>query len=283
MENKKRKIVEQDKDLQLDQWKITFNPEKNKYCLKDNFMCVIYSPSQGGKTTLLRALLWQIRKHYDYIIIMSKNGLEEDLNYMCYKNHYFEDYNPSFLKFIYNENIKRNQKTGKFFKYLIVLDDQINYPHFHEDVTLKSIFTEWRHKGFSCILLVQFATSIAPHVRSNANEAILFKADANMMRYYYEHYSGSIRSQVFFKDFIDYYTDEYGVIIYHGHCGSLKPKNQFNNYRTPKNFIKRENFLYYMIRFWDFKKNLSKEQKEERKAEVLLHIENLKKKNGGKL
>lgn len=162
------------------QWKDIFDGS--------NFSMLIAGSSGSGKTRLLIQILKEIRKNYDYFIVLCPS-LEFSGDYKDFEKddkksegrsegrfQFFSEYNPSVLNEIMETQSEIIRKHGKNRcpKTVVILDDCLEFLRQHS--LIENLFFKGRHINISPIVLVQKLRGVSTILRVNTRYAIFFRA-----------------------------------------------------------------------------------------------------------
>ena len=180
---------------------------KHSSLLPDSVRCIIWGPSNCGKTNVMLSL------------ITEENGLKFNNLYVYSKSLYQPKY-----KFL--EDVMNKVRGVKYFQYAEndnILDPSEaseNSVFIFDDVAcdkqdkIRSYFSMGRHKAVDSFNLCQTYTRIPKHlIRDNANFIILFKQDDLNLRHIYDDHVGTDMSFDQFKCVCaESWKDRYGFL-----------------------------------------------------------------------
>ncbi len=148
--------------------------ENGNFKPNESYTMAVIGSTKSGKTTFLNYLVGKIRKQFDLIVLFSNsahNKIYDEIE--GYKNVItFSSFKEKVVKDLY----KFNKKTGNMFKFLLILDDEIDNK---ESRILKKMFTIYRNSGISTIFSGQDYTFINRASRNNINYVFLLKQNSS--------------------------------------------------------------------------------------------------------
>lgn len=131
-----------------------------------HFTSLFVAQSESGKTVLMMYLIKMLRKHYDMVILVSKNIQAEsyDLSkFDFYTNEMYLD------KVVYAIRYLQRTTNNKF-NILLIVDDIKT----RQKATIQDLFTNGRNSNITIMNLVQHPTMIDNHIRTNCKFIFLF-------------------------------------------------------------------------------------------------------------
>ncbi len=155
---------------------------------------LVLAPSFSGKTVLLQNLILDVyRGCFERIYIFSptieldttwrpvKDYIEKEIKPNKKERIYFDGYDPEELENIVKKqfnvvNYMKQNNHKKLYSILIILDDMAEEKDFlKHNKLLHALYTKGRHMGISTIISTQVYKSVAPTIRKNATNLIVFK------------------------------------------------------------------------------------------------------------
>lgn len=164
-------------------------------------LILINSPQGGGKSHLIRYIMYQHRKKFDYGIVFTNTYFEDDsFDYVPkdYVHPEFDEEILSNLMTIQQNLIKKNIIKEAF----VIFDDCIDRTQFESSI-LKRVCTQLRHYHITVIFSTQYANLLPTYMRTNCMSVIIFKTDSECnLKALYQSYGQMFDSFNAFKNFI---------------------------------------------------------------------------------
>lgn len=161
----------------------------------------VFALQGGGKSHLLRYLMYMTRKHYDFGIVFSNTG------FITTNFEYIAD--RSFIHLKYSDEVlcelmrimRERKEAGKPVKTFVIFDDCIAKPQWHSP-HLQALCTQVRHYDCTVIITTQHVTNVLPIFRGNAWKVFMFQTMAKAtLNALYEGYGQLFESPEDFKAF----------------------------------------------------------------------------------
>lgn len=163
----------------------------------------------SGKSHLIKYLLYQMRKKFDWGIVFTQTGFAGDNFDYIPKQFIHAKFSVEALvslKNIHKKLIEAGKKPSAF----IILDDILFGNHWKNEVFL-NIMTQVRHWGLTVLLSCQYPQSIPIMIRTNAFQVAVFgAATARALKGLFESYGQMFNS---YEEFRRYIMDNTG-----NHC-----------------------------------------------------------------
>jgi len=240
--------------LQLKKWDpCTMNPTSTIY---------IVMPRGGGKTTLLRDIMYCIRKAGKINVAVGFSPTEESTSAMDFlpRSLVHTKYDEIVIKNIY-ENQKKQWRRGKGSHVGLLLDDCAFDSSIFKSEIMKQLFLNGRHRRMMVLICSQYSLLIPPMIRSNLDVVIAGRDPilANRKKLY-ESFFGVVDSFAEFDRIFNACTQRYGVLVL------------VNNTKTRSNRLEDRIFWYRAKQYkhfkfcdkiyWDLDTSLGKEDDE---------------------
>ncbi|MCP4614004.1 MAG: hypothetical protein GY845_35405 [Planctomycetes bacterium] len=191
-----------------------------------------YSPTMGGKTQLLEDILFEQYDQFDDIYVWAKN--QYDFRYIQ------PDSDKRFVNFGRGRRCsalmqrlllqKSNDELPDNYEVCFIFDDQIDNKDFHGNEVLDLIASYGRQLHITTHITTQRPTRIGPMLRCNTRIALLYQPDTEIMKMYFNDFSGTMRNAELYRNTIDFYTRDYRVVIFHRNDKSGLWQQQFHHY-----------------------------------------------------
>lgn len=131
-----------------------------------HFTALFVAQSESGKTTLMMHLIKKIRKHYDLIILVTKNLQAE-----AYDLTKFDFYtNDVYLERVIHSLRYFQKSTNNMFNILLIIDDVKT----RSKLAIQELYTNGRNSNITTWTLVQHPTMVDNHMRTNCKFIFLF-------------------------------------------------------------------------------------------------------------
>lgn len=135
-------------------------------------LLLINSPQGGGKSHLIRYIMYQNRKRFDYGVVFSNTLFEDDSFDYIDDKYVHPEYNPDVVTKLM-EIQSKNQAKNAF----CVFDDCIDAAQF-KCPKLKQLCTQLRHYRITVIFATQYANLLPSWMRTNAMGVVIFRTDS---------------------------------------------------------------------------------------------------------
>lgn len=150
--------------------------------MPDNSVCIFVARRRGGKSFLMRDILYH-KKALEYGIIMS--GTEAQNNWykqFCPDLFIHNDYSANALENLIKHQRKRFRK-GEGKSCFLVLDDVIhNSKIICKDTNIRYTILNGRHIGLFTCIASQYIYSLGPEIRANCDYIFLCKENNHQNR-----------------------------------------------------------------------------------------------------
>jgi len=186
-----------------------------------NFSMLIAGSSGSGKTMLLRKILKECQKNYDYIVVLCPS-LEFSGDYKDFEPHdgknkkftLFHDYDPNVVKEIMQTQGDIIKRYGKKScpSVILILDDCLEFLRQHS--LIEKVFFKGRHINISPIVLVQKLRGVSTILRVNTKYAIFFRAgNTSEIEAFLDTYTGKRERKHIEGELIDWFKQLYSFLF----------------------------------------------------------------------
>lgn len=183
----------------------------------DNFSILLAGSSGSGKTQLLKQILKQSQKNYDYVVVLCPS-LEFSGDYEDFEENkkytQFGEYDPAVIREVMEtqgEIIKRHGKA-RCPKVVIILDDCLEFLKQHS--LIEKLFFKGRHINISPIVLVQKLKGVSTILRVNTRYAVFFRAgNSNEIEHFLEAYTGKRERSKIEEELHEWFKTPYSFLF----------------------------------------------------------------------
>jgi len=168
----------------------------------------------GGKSHLIRYMMYTLKKKFDYGVVFTNTFFEDDSFDYVNKKYIHPEYNEDVLTELMNiqANLIEEGKTQK--EAYCIFDDCIDASQF-KCPKLKQLCTQLRHYHITVIFATQYVNLIPPYMRSNAMYVVIFKTDSECsLKALYASYGQLFNNFNEFKNHIMHKLGNYKFIFY---------------------------------------------------------------------
>lgn len=177
-------------------------------------LIIINSPQGGGKSHLIRYIMYQYRKKFDYGICFTNTFFEDDSFDYIKRKYIHPRYNPDVMKGLMNiqADLIGQKKRGK--QAFVIFDDCLDAKQF-SDNNFQEICMQCRHYDITVIFAVQYCNIIPPFMRANAMSVVIFRTDSQAnLKALYESYGQAFNNYNEFKNYLMQKLGNYKFIYY---------------------------------------------------------------------
>lgn len=177
-------------------------------------LILINSPQGGGKSHLIRYMMYQLRKKLDYGIVFTNTFFEDDSFDYINKKYIHPEYNPNVLEGLMNIQANLIDARGPKKEAFVVFDDCIDPKQF-KDPKLKELCTQLRHYHITVIFATQYANILPTWLRANAMAVVIFRTDSECnLKALYQSYGQLFNNFNEFKNYVMQNLGNYKFIYY---------------------------------------------------------------------
>lgn len=192
----------------------------------DNFSMLLAGSSGSGKTQLLKQILKQSQKNYDYVVVLCPslefsgdyNDFEENKKFTM-----FSEYEPTVINEVMQTQADIIKRHGKVRcpKVVIILDDCLE--HLKQHSLIEKLFFKGRHINISPIVLVQKLKGVSTILRVNTRFAIFFRAgNSNEIEHFLEAYTGKRERSKIEEELHEWFKQPYSFLFCDFKCIDFK-------------------------------------------------------------
>lgn len=182
-----------------------------------NFSMLIAGSSGSGKTQLLKQILKQSQRHYDYFVVLCPS-LEFSGDYTDFEENKkfttFSEYDPAVINEVMETQADIIKRHGKIRcpKVVLILDDCLEFLKQHS--LIEKVFFKGRHINISPIVLVQKLKGVSTILRVNTRYAIFFRAgNSNELEHFLEAYTGKRERAKIENELIEWFKQLYSFLF----------------------------------------------------------------------
>lgn len=212
------------------------NNDRDKIPVQVPGLTLVFGGQGYGKTSAIKAILYENRQRYSFGIIFTHTGFSDDGFRKFIKDRRFihPRYNPDVIervKQIQKKRIIANRKRAK--PCYIVFDDCLEKEAWRDE-SFTNLLYQLRHYRVHCIISTQYPASIPSNLRSNAFSTLIFKPNGyRAFRAIYESYGGDFKNETEFKEFIiAHIPAKYKFLLYNANAG-VDIQDKFTLFTTP--------------------------------------------------
>ena len=174
---------------------------------------IINSPQGGGKSHLIRYLMYINRKKFDYGLVFSNTFFDGDSFDYVKKEYVHPEYNEEALQKlmdIQQELISKNIIKEAY----VIFDDCIEKEQFSSE-TLKQLTIQLRHFHITLIFATQYANLVPTRMRSNCMGTFIFATDSECnLKALYASYGQQFNNYQDFKNYLIKNTGNHKFLYY---------------------------------------------------------------------
>jgi hypothetical protein len=214
-------------------------PKKiNFEIISDKSSLTIISGMTGlGKSHLIRYLMFQNRKDFDFGIVFCNTHFEDGSFDYVPKGFVHEEYDEEVLI-----NLMETQKDllskGISKRVFIIFDDCLDPEQFKSPI-LKKLPIMGRHYNISCIMSTQYPQLIPSSFRENATNVFMFQSShKNTLEALYENYAMEFDSFNDFKQYVLTKTGNYKFIYHNKTKNEGSIEKNFRVFKCPQDIPK---------------------------------------------
>jgi len=177
-------------------------------------LILLNAPQGSGKSHLIRYMMYQCRKRFDYGICFSNTFFEDDSFDYIKKKYIHPEYNPDVLSALMKiqSNLIEEGKAVK--EAFCIFDDCIDASQF-KCPKLKQLCTQLRHYHITVIFTTQYTNLLPTFMRANAMAVIIFRTDSECnLRALYESYGQLFNNYNEFKNYLMQKLGNYKFVYY---------------------------------------------------------------------
>lgn len=194
---------------------------------------VIICGYQGsGKSHLIRYIMYQNRKKFDWGIVFSNTEfVGTSFNYIDprFVHSQFNETALVKMKEIHEGLVRGGKKPSGF----VIFDDCLFGTQWKNKEFL-SLMTQLRHYGITCILSCQYPQSIPPVFRANAFQVAMFYTQARpALKAMYESYGQMFDNLNDFKKFLNDNTGDHGFVMYNARANDPTIESRYQVMKCP--------------------------------------------------
>lgn len=203
--------------------------------IKTPALFLLLAPSQTGKTTALKNILYLLRPRFKFMIIYSMNDrleswhrvqTNDDLRFQSFGGGEYVDNLLKLLEVMREKLVNEYREKGidesdmpvyskhPVGEFALILDDQASGEHFHTSKVLDRIATTGRHLGMSTFVTSQKPTLISNTMRMNAQYVFMFRPTRSEFTMFRQDFSGGVYDNRKFLELINRYTINHSILIF---------------------------------------------------------------------
>lgn len=170
----------------------------------------------GGKTHLIRYLMFKYRKMFSYGLCFTNTYFDTNKSGFDYipDELIYPEYNEEALENLMNIQAKLVEKGITKHAYCI-LDDCLDSPQEFTSPVLKRLTTQCRHYNITVIFSTQYCNSLTSRMRTNAMSVFIFNSSTkNNTEALYNSYGQLFDSYNDFKTYLNGNLGDYKFIFY---------------------------------------------------------------------
>jgi len=197
---------------------------------------VYYAPTMAGKTRTLMAVVYHMYDAFDDVYVWAKNEWEYAV-VQPDDDKRFRSFGRGKRCMALLKALLRKKQAGELaddYEVCFVIDDQIDEDGFHGNKALDWLASYGRHLHITAHITTQRPTRVGPLLRCNTRVAALYQADTETSQMYYNDFSGTVRDRPLYRNTIDWYTRNYGVVFFHRNDKSGLWQRQFRCWNAPE-------------------------------------------------
>lgn len=200
-------------------------------------LILVNAPQGCGKSHLIRYMMYEMRKIFDYGIVFTNTHFEIDSFDYIDKKFVHPEYNPVIL-----DNLMKLQEQviteGKNKHCFCIFDDAINASQF-KDPVLKRACTQLRHYNMTIIFSSQYTNLLPSWMRSNAMISIIFRSETEInLKALFQSYGQLFQNFNDFKNYIMQHLGNYKFIYYDRRNDSQQIQEKYKIMIAPPNIPK---------------------------------------------
>jgi hypothetical protein len=187
--------------------------------LPEDFTILIYGQRRSGKSTWMTWLMYCLQHHFDHVVCFCSTGFENYFQQFMNPKLCFSEYREEVLQKVLDrqaDEITKKQSDSKHVvpRVLVILDDVLQHEtEFRQSNALRTVFTAGRHFGISCIFATQYAKSIPPTFRQNADMVVVFFVfSQEQMKIFHDEY-GTMLDRAEFASLIEQATVDHIAFV----------------------------------------------------------------------
>lgn len=204
-----------------------------KISLKDFSIILIFGSQKSGKTTCMRALIYNEakKKTFDHCLLFSATKDKSSYDFLD-DEYKYEAYDLDALKKYVNMCRELN-KREIVTKGLLILDDIVGELHFKNDF-FSNLFSNHRHYGISIILISQSIITVPPQLRSLITYGCVYKYISEQdLEKIYACFGSLCKSKKDFFEIYNKYTDQKYKFFCFMKTDAFNAENAYCGYKAP--------------------------------------------------
>jgi hypothetical protein len=182
-------------------------------------LLIICGLQGGGKSHLIRYIMHENQKKFDWGIVFSNTGFSADnFNYIDkrFVHAKYDEFALANLKSIHEQLVEKGKKPSGF----VIFDDCLFGKQWRSEEFL-SLMTQLRHYGITCISSCQYPQAIPLVFRSNAFQVAMFNMTSKpTIEALYNSYGQMFDSYTDFKKYLLEHTGDHCFVFYDARNGA---------------------------------------------------------------
>ncbi len=168
----------------------------------------------SGKSHLIRYLMYENRKKFDYGIVFTNTFFDDDAYDFFPAKFVHPEYDENILQKLMDIQAKLIEK-GIIKEVIVIFDDCIDDPNQFTSKALKRLCTQLRHYHITVIFSTQYCNAIPPRMRTNSMGCFIFKTDTEVsLKALFESYGQKFETYKQFKKYLMDATGDYKFVYY---------------------------------------------------------------------
>jgi hypothetical protein len=200
-------------------------------------LIIICGLQGGGKSHLIRYIMHENRKKFDWGIVFSNTGFSADnFDYIDkrFLHAKYDELTLANLKSIHEQLVEKGKKPCGF----VIFDDCLFGKQWRSE-EFCALITQLRHYNITCIISCQYPQAISPLFRSNAFQVAMFNMTGKRaLEALYESYGQQFDSYTDFKKYLLENTGNHQFIWYDARNGESTIEGRYQIVRCPEKIPK---------------------------------------------
>jgi hypothetical protein len=195
---------------------------------------LIINGDQGqGKSHLIRYLMYNHRKDFDWGIVFTNTGWKGDNFDYIPDGFVHQNYDPGALKALMNIQkglIEQDKKPLAF----VIFDDCL-YDDNWKDPEFNSLMSQLRHYNIFAVISTQYPQDVKARMRTFSFQSAIFSMDGERpLKALFDAYGQRFKSYAEFKAFLYDSTADHCFIFYNKRISSRKIEDRYKVMKCPE-------------------------------------------------
>jgi hypothetical protein len=196
-------------------------------------LTIICGLQGGGKSHLIRYIIYENQKKFDWGIVFSNTGfLADNFEYIDkqFIHSKYDEFTLSNLKSIHEQLVEKGKKPSGF----VIFDDCLFGKQWRSEEFL-SLMTQLWHYGITCIISCQYPQAIPPVFCSNAFQVAIFNITSKpTIEALYNLYRQMFDSYTDFKKYLLENTGDHYFVFYDARNGATSLDERYKVMKCPE-------------------------------------------------